>query len=479
MQWNGSKGFRVSALAGIAAVVVTTAGRTGAQPANRTAAHGVDGGWPREFKNEGARLVVYQPQIDSWENYRKSKARAAVALTPTGATKPTYGVLCVKADTQADLETRTVLIGKISIESARFPASEPGAAAGLISTARDLIPAAPITISMDRLIAGLDRTRAATREARVSLAPPTIFASQGPAILVIIDGKPALSDVWGTHLQFVVNTNWDLFYQPRSGRYYLLRGSAWLTAASVEGVSVVAASVVAAGSSRRRTLGLGTRKERGMNSRMAGISLIAAGALFWLSWLLMPGVGVTDAKQIFELVASQRPLVACSVVVQLLSAVLYVPASLGIVSSPVLGSESQVRRGAGLLLVGAMGSAADAVLHLLAYAMTEPGLERGSLVPVMAFMQGPGLLLLAPLIACFFIGGAWLSSALARAGVVASGNARLYLGALGIVMVGGLLASRGWVPARVVGLTALGVISGLQIGLGIALLNRRAGKGKA
>jgi hypothetical protein len=44
----------------------------------------------------------------------------------------------------------------------------------------------------------------------------------------------------------------------------------------------------------------------------------------------------------------------------------------------------------------------------------------------MAFMQGPGLLLLAPLIASFFLGGAWLSRAFARAGVVSRWNARLY-----------------------------------------------------
>jgi hypothetical protein len=216
-----------------------------------------------------------------------------------------------------------------------------------------------------------------------------------------------------------------------------------------------------------------------MNSRIAGISLVAAAVLFWLSWLPMPGVGVTDAKRIFELVASQRSLVACSVVVQLLSAVLYVPASLGVACDSEVGTVPAARRGAGLLLVGAMGSAADAVLHLLAYAMTEPGLEPGSLVRVMAFMQGPGLFLLAPLIACFFIGGGALSVALAKAGVVARGNARLHLLAVGVAVVGGALASWGLLPPRAVGLTALGVVSGAQAWLGAALLNRRAEKAAA
>ncbi len=43
----------------------------------------------------------------------------------------------------------------------------------------------------------------------------------------------------------------------------------------------------------------------------------------------------------------------------------------------------------------------------------------------MTFMQGPGLLLLAPLIACFFLGGGGLSLALAHNDVVSPWNARL------------------------------------------------------
>ncbi len=69
----------------------------------------------------------------------------------------------------------------------------------------------------------------------------------------------------------------------------------------------------------------------------------------------------------------------------------------------------------------------------------------------MTFMQGPGLLLLAPLIVCFFIGGGWLSFALAKAGVVARGNPRLHLLALGVAVVGGVLGRLRWdrhLPAR-------------------------------
>src|SRR5215471_16144471 len=96
-----------------------------------------------------------------------------------------------------------------------------------------------------------------------------------------------------------------------------------------------------------------------MLSRNAGLLLIAAAVLFWLSWWLMPGVGVTDAAQIFELVASKRSSVMLSVVVQLLSSALYVPALLGIICAWGQISDTGVRWGTGLLLLGAMGSAMD------------------------------------------------------------------------------------------------------------------------
>jgi hypothetical protein len=199
--------------------------------------------------------------------------------------------------------------------------------------------------------------------------------------------------------------------------------------------------------------------------------LTAAAALFWAAWVLMPGVGVTDPAQIFQLVSARRSLVAISVVVQLVSAVLYVPALLAALQD---GSRIRgVRAGAGLLLVGAMGSAADAVLHLLAYAMTMPGLEPVTLTRVMAFMQGPGLVLLAPMILSFFAGGAALSIAFARAGIVSRWNPALHLAALAVAVAGGALASAGLMSARAVGLAVLALFSAPQCLVGVALWQGR------
>jgi hypothetical protein len=42
----------------------------------------LDPGWPREVTRNGMRLVLYQPQVDEWKNFRELRARFAFTLTP-------------------------------------------------------------------------------------------------------------------------------------------------------------------------------------------------------------------------------------------------------------------------------------------------------------------------------------------------------------------------------------------------------------
>jgi len=206
-----------------------------------------------------------------------------------------------------------------------------------------------------------------------------------------------------------------------------------------------------------------------MSSRIAGVSLIAAASLFLVAWLLMPSPGVTDAQLILMLVAPQRGAVAASVIVQLLSTVLYIPAMTSVIGHSNPRLQTAVWWPASMFLVGVLGAVADAIIHLLAYAMTAPNLDPGPLVVVMRFMQGPALLLITPLIIAFFIGGAWLSMALAREGIVSRRNPSLYAIALGVGVLAALLARVGGASPRTLGLVALGSVSAAQIWVGVAL----------
>jgi hypothetical protein len=197
--------------------------------------------------------------------------------------------------------------------------------------------------------------------------------------------------------------------------------------------------------------------------------LVVAAALFWIGWLLMPGVGVTDAAQIFSLVGAQRPAVRLSVIVQLVSAACYAPAMVGISGLGWKRNRSAITLGAILLLIGAMGSAADAIFHLVAYEMTAPDAPSAPLIPVIARLQGPDLVFVAPMLLAFLLGSIVLAVAMALARQTAAWNPALFLLALVVALAGSRLFSTDPNAQRIVGLAVLALISFSQVGLGFGM----------
>jgi hypothetical protein len=205
-------------------------------------------------------------------------------------------------------------------------------------------------------------------------------------------------------------------------------------------------------------------------SRLTPVTLIGAATLFATAWYLMPVAGETDAREIFRIVTPQRGAVLAAAILQLIAATLYVPAMIGIIRTGVLPFSSKVWRPASILIVGTLGLATDAIDHLLSYAMTAPGVDQNAQVQVMEFMQGPALLLIAPLFASFFVGAVWLSVAYAKAGVISRWNPALYVIAF-IIAVGGaaLVAATGMIDARLVGVLTLWTVAAAQLWLGVVL----------
>src|SRR3984885_12966091 len=63
--------------------------------------------WPRGVDLGNAQVLVYQPQINSW-NDNQLDFRAALAIKPNGAKAETFGVIFATARTQVDKVLRTV-----------------------------------------------------------------------------------------------------------------------------------------------------------------------------------------------------------------------------------------------------------------------------------------------------------------------------------------------------------------------------------
>jgi hypothetical protein len=202
--------------------------------------------WPLTFTGGGHEVVVYQPQVDSWDDYKTISFRSALAITPKGETKTEYGVLEVTGDTETDFDNRMVRLSN-QVRTFRFPGADPASAARLEKVVTEAVPAtAAIDIPLDIVIACTENTPAAQASADVSFAPPTIYYSDQPAILVTLLGGPKLKPVTGTSLMFAINTNWDLFYDPASSTWFLLAGESWLsTSDAVKGSWGPAASLPA------------------------------------------------------------------------------------------------------------------------------------------------------------------------------------------------------------------------------------------
>lgn len=204
-----------------------------------------DPGWPREIKKESYRFVFNQPQIDEWKDYRVLKGRTAFALTAEGL-KPAIGVAELEGTTVVDKEARSVFIENLKFTAVRFPALEPADAAMMEEKMKVMFPAKSLAVSLDRVLAGLERTQQITKPVEVKLDPPPIFTSERPAALLIIDGKPLLGPLGETKLEFVVNTNWDVFFDPAEKKYYLLSDNIWLTTTDIAAEWTLATSAPAA-----------------------------------------------------------------------------------------------------------------------------------------------------------------------------------------------------------------------------------------
>ena len=193
-----------------------------------------DNGWPRKIANDQATLIYYQPQIDSWKDYKTLEGRAAFSLAPkTG--KRTVGVVSFHATTNSDQETRTVYLHDIEYTSIRFPSLDAGAARPMEQLFRSLAPHEAEPIALDRLLADLDHSKVNAPPIAVNNDPPQIFYSPSPAIVLTIQGTPVLAGIPKTDLQFVVNTNWDLFFDKSKKQYYLLTNTTWLSASDLKG----------------------------------------------------------------------------------------------------------------------------------------------------------------------------------------------------------------------------------------------------
>ena len=196
------------------------------------AGQGSDSSWPRERYQNGNRLIVYQPQIDDWKNFQDLSWRMAVSLTPkTGKTE--VGVVEMKGTTNVDNVAKLVTISNLQITNTYFPSLDKATADKMEQVFKSFMPPT-FQIALFHLIASTPK-KEPPAGVQLNNDPPKIFVGYRPSILLSVNGEPVLSAVQNTNLQFVVNTEWPLFFDKATSTYYLAVGQQWLTANRLDG----------------------------------------------------------------------------------------------------------------------------------------------------------------------------------------------------------------------------------------------------
>jgi len=225
-----------AALAALAAPVLAqeTTSYTTADPVADTAPMPEPLVFPREVSSDVGKVVIYTPQIDTWKDYAKIEGRLAVAVTPTGEQEPVYGVAEFTADTDPNLELRVVAVENTEITVTSFPEENAKRREQLDAIVRSAAQHRTHYVPLDVILTYIAPNAALAEEEGLSFDPPQIFYSSTPAHLVMTDGEPLLAPLQDTKLQYVVNTNWDLF-RYKEKEWYLRVDKRWLKNKTLEG----------------------------------------------------------------------------------------------------------------------------------------------------------------------------------------------------------------------------------------------------
>jgi hypothetical protein len=206
------------------------------KPATAAAAP-IDGGWPRMYGlQSGGTILMYQPQIASWDRQAQLVAFSAVSYRAKTGDKPALGTVKLEAATKVSVPDRLVSLQGLKIAEANFQ-NMPKEQVREVTTAIDgAIPADERVIALDRVLANLDKSQIIPKNIEgLKAEPPPIFFSKTPAVIVNLDGEPIWSPIKENDLKYAVNTNWDLFQHVPTNTLYLRNEGSWLKATEVKG----------------------------------------------------------------------------------------------------------------------------------------------------------------------------------------------------------------------------------------------------
>lgn len=180
--------------------------------------------YPRIEHFENGNVKVDFPTLDSWPDFRRLKAWLPVEVSLKGVENPLVGSVYVQADTDIDFAQRTVDITNLKILNSKFSNSDRMEA--LQPLLEQAFQGRERTVALDVLLRLLpddfEIPGPRVDSPQLNFEPPAILVSEKPLRLLSIDKEPLRAPIDGTGLEYVVNTDWDVFYHLGQSRWYVL-----------------------------------------------------------------------------------------------------------------------------------------------------------------------------------------------------------------------------------------------------------------
>jgi hypothetical protein len=192
--------------------------------------------WPKVLTNGDSTLSAYQPQVESWENHEILDFRMAFKLSPSGG-KEVVGVLYLNANTDVNTTTHEVSIKDMKYVKADYPTLSTDSIQIMDKVVRGFIASdRTLNISLEQIVACTPKT-APKKTIQVNNTPPVILYSFKPTVLLQLEGEVVKSPVTSTNktLEYVINSNFSLFFDNSTSTYYLYDGLEWQKSKAVNG----------------------------------------------------------------------------------------------------------------------------------------------------------------------------------------------------------------------------------------------------
>ena len=192
--------------------------------------------WPREVKVSSGSITIYQPQVESLKG-NILKGRAAIAYHGSGSDTPVFGATWFTAQVQIDRENNSVHYETLEITDIRSPKKDKQLGEEFREAVSQGVKKGNLTSSLDELTTALAAVEQEQKQAAdLKNDPPEIIYMDKPALLVVIDGKTMLQKIEKSDYQAVANTPYPLFFEDKSGNWFLnAADNVWYSAKKEDG----------------------------------------------------------------------------------------------------------------------------------------------------------------------------------------------------------------------------------------------------